>query len=289
MSSPCQPLPQSLAEEMLQVVARAICDRPGDSSTQRDSRTRQMVHSVLGFEPRDGLEYMLSTIAFGHFQLILDSMRDVFHGQTDALKARTKTTIVALDRAMLEMVRELRFSGRRPTARSAEQASFEAGDEVRSSGPPPPSVNEQVAAELPASVIVAAEPVAAPILALGQAPGTPAASRPVKIAPASSRLARSAPPLSRESIAPPADGRRADLRTGDKVSAGARVAASALLRDTADAISHSASTSPNESDEAMMRNHMAAFEAAFAATIDTLAESKALENAREGAKAATGD
>jgi hypothetical protein len=288
MSSPCQPLPQPLAEEMLQVVARAICDRPGDSSTQRDSRTRQMVHSVLGFEPRDGLEYMLSTIAFGHFQLILDSMRDVFHGQTDALKARTKTTIVALDRAMLEMVKELRMTGRRPTARSAEEARREAADEVRSPGPPPPSVDEQVAAEMPASVIVAAEPamVAAPIRASGQVSGTPAASRPAKIAPG---VARSAPPLSREATAAPADARRADIQTGGDVSGGARAAASTLLRDTADAMSHSASASSNESDEAMMRNHMAAFEAAFAATIDTLAESKALENAREGAKAATGD
>src|ERR1700688_4289114 len=102
MSSPCQPLPQPVAEEMLQVVARAIWDSPGDTSAQRASRTRHMVHAALGFEPGDGLEYMLSTIAFGHFQFILDSMRDVFQGQTDAMKARTKTAIVALDRAMLE-------------------------------------------------------------------------------------------------------------------------------------------------------------------------------------------
>src|SRR5258708_38288997 len=135
MSSPCQPCPQPVAEEMLQVVARAICNRPGDSSTQRDSRPRQMVHSVLGFEPRDGLEYMLSTIAFGHFQLILDSMRDVFQVQTDALKARTKTTIVALDRAMLEMVKGLRMAGRRPMARSAEEAPFQAANEARPPGP----------------------------------------------------------------------------------------------------------------------------------------------------------
>jgi hypothetical protein len=94
----------------------------------------------------------------------------VFHGQTDAMKARTKTTIVALDRAMLEMVKELRFSGRRPTARLAEEAPFEAAVQVRPPGPPPPSVDEQVAAETPASVIVAAEPVmvAAPNPASGQ-------------------------------------------------------------------------------------------------------------------------
>ena len=60
MSTHCQPLPRPLVEEMLQVVARAICDRPSDNAAQRESRTRQMVHSVLGFEPRDGLEALRS-------------------------------------------------------------------------------------------------------------------------------------------------------------------------------------------------------------------------------------
>ena len=151
MTPHCQPLPRSLAEEMLQVVARAMCDRPADSAAQRESRTRQMVHSTLGFEPRDGLEYMLSTIAFGHFQLILDSMRDVFQGQTDAMKARTKTTIVALDRAMLEMIRELRAVRRRPVARSAEESRRE---ETR-----PPSA-APLSPEMPAAEPVIAMPVA---------------------------------------------------------------------------------------------------------------------------------
>jgi hypothetical protein len=126
MTTFCQPLPGSVAEEMLQVAARALCDRPGDSSAQRDSRTRQMVLSILGFEPRDGLEVMLATLAFGHFQLILDSMSDVFHGQADALKAKTKTAIVPLGRAMLEMIKELRLVRARPVAQSAEDVRREA-------------------------------------------------------------------------------------------------------------------------------------------------------------------
>src|ERR1700722_18432002 len=120
MNASCQPMPQQLANEMLQIVARALCERPGDSIAQRDSRTLQMVLSVLGFVPRDGLEYMLSSMAVGHFHLILDSMRDVFHGQDDKLKEKTKTTIVALNRAMLETVREMRLEQKRLVDRSAE-------------------------------------------------------------------------------------------------------------------------------------------------------------------------
>ncbi len=128
MNASCQPLPRSVAEEMLQVVARALCDRAGDSPEQRTGRTRQMVLSTLGMAPRDGLEMMLATLVFGHFQVILDSMADVFRGQTDALKAKTRAAIVPLGRAMREMIRELREVQQRPTLLSPEDVqSADAG------------------------------------------------------------------------------------------------------------------------------------------------------------------
>jgi hypothetical protein len=122
MTIVCHPLPHQVAEEMLQVVTRAICDRPGESAEQRDSRTRQTVHSVTGLMPRDGLEYMLSSLVVGHFNLILDSLHEVFAGQTESLKARTKSTIVALDRAFIGLIKELRTERRRPLAKWTEAA-----------------------------------------------------------------------------------------------------------------------------------------------------------------------
>jgi hypothetical protein len=122
MTAYCHPMPHQIAEEMLQVVARAICDRPGESPAQRDSRTHQMVHSVTGLTPRDGLEYMLSSLAVGHFNLILDSLHEVFAGQTEAMKARTKSTIVALDRAFIGLIRELRTERKRPLMKWSETA-----------------------------------------------------------------------------------------------------------------------------------------------------------------------
>src|ERR1700722_13992736 len=136
MTTLCHPLPRDLGEEMLQVSARAMCDRPGDNAAQRDSRTRQMVHTTLGFEPRDGIEFMIATVAVGHYHLILDSVHDVFHGQDDSLKAKTKTTIVSLDRAMLEMIRELRIERRRPLARPVEEPAQETVDAAAPQAPP---------------------------------------------------------------------------------------------------------------------------------------------------------
>jgi len=122
MTAYCHPMPHQVAEEMLQLVARAICDRPGESPAQRDSRTHQMVHSVTGLTPRDGLEYMLSSLVVGHFNLILDSLHEVFEGQTEAMKARTKSTIVALDRSFIGLIRELRTERKRPLMKWSEAA-----------------------------------------------------------------------------------------------------------------------------------------------------------------------
>lgn len=122
MNTYCQPLPPSVAKEMLEVVARTLCDLPSDTPLQRQSRARQMVHTTLGLQPRDGLEFMLSTLMFGHFQLILDSMRDALRGQADEVKGKTKTTIVSLDRSLLGFAKEYRLTRSRPLAPGTEVA-----------------------------------------------------------------------------------------------------------------------------------------------------------------------
>ena len=121
MTVPCHPLPASTIQILFQDMARALCDRPEETPAQREARTTATVRLVLGFEPRDGVEFMFSTVAVGHFSLILDAMRDVFQGQTDSVKARTKSGIVALDRAMLTMVKEFRMARARPVAEEARR------------------------------------------------------------------------------------------------------------------------------------------------------------------------
>jgi hypothetical protein len=202
MTTQCQPFPRSLAEELLQLVARGICDRPGENAAQRESRTHQMVQSTLGFEPRDGWEYMLATLAVGHFHLLLDSMHDVFHGQVDQLKAKTKTTIVALDRALLATVKELRLARRRPAARSAEDAQYEGAVAAPSPGPMPAAPNDtEVSWSMPLSPLpenpgapasdshqpangaVRSEPAAADTPESATIETTLAVSRPTRLAP----------------------------------------------------------------------------------------------------------
>lgn len=116
MTAHCHPLPLDSATDFLQLAARAICVRPGETASQGAARIRHLSHTAMGFEPRDGVEYILSILVFGHFNLILDSMSDAFQGQTEAVKTRAKSSIVALDRALLATLRELRLQRKRPVA-----------------------------------------------------------------------------------------------------------------------------------------------------------------------------
>jgi hypothetical protein len=49
---------------MIEAMTRAVRDLPSGTPAQKEARTRQLVYFTLGFEPRDGLEYMLATLSF---------------------------------------------------------------------------------------------------------------------------------------------------------------------------------------------------------------------------------
>ena len=317
MNTHCQPLPPPVADELLQVVARAICDRPTDNVPQRKSRVRQLVHAVMGFEPRDGLEYMLATIAFGHFQLILNSMRDAFQGQSDALKAKNKTTICALDRMMLEMFKELRVVRRRPLAWPAAEA---ADDARRTAAARPAASSPAAEAALPKAAVPEgaprrAVPDAAPDasgpVAADAASAEGAATPAVAGSPATASTVRSRSDGSPSDTAPP-DGTPLDFagfaramiaiaapRAEEREPTPAAPASSAeppfeaatKSAPTPDALADDIGgfLAPSaEGDAGTFADHIAAFEAAYAATMDVLAEARALERA-ETEETATGD
>lgn len=251
MIATCQPLPRSAAEETLQVVARAIRDHPEEDRAQRESRTNQMVHATMGFEPRDGLEYMLSSIVFGHFNLILDSMHDIFVGQTEAMKARTKSTIVALDRSMLAMVKELRLSRKRPLAKwalDAQQAEA-VSPPVKAAtpdGPPPeppgfaPEMHQAAETASSSEMTYPAEPEPAWPLPLPAQDHTPA------MTPRHEDAAR--PPLPDEAA-------------------------------------HAGTPPPDEADDRRFARHFAAFQEALASAPETLAEAPAFDDVETAAAA----
>jgi hypothetical protein len=313
MSTPCHPLPQPVADEMLQIAARAICDRPGDSPAQRDSRTRQMVHATMGFEPRDGLEYMLTAMVVGHFNLLLDSMFDVFQGQTDPMKARTKTTIVALDRTMLGFVKEMAVSRRRPVVRWAEKAAQD--DALASAamvGEAPVETPVKAPVEAPVEAKVGTEPVVAgeeTEIAVARAE-VAVAGPPIMAAAGAVRrvadiaVADSAKPVVAQAVkvvparadggvvSPMEDPQRAvAAKVADTVVGGPdqpmpRAAAAKSANGVGGGPANGAARSVGD---ATLEQHVAEFQEAFVAMAATLAEARALDEAFVAAEAASGD
>ena len=134
MTAMLHPLPASCVNDLLTQATRALCDRPGETKAQGESRTRELVHAVLSFDPRDALEYSLAALIHGHFQLILDATRDLLLGESDTPKPRGIAGLVALDRAMLSLIKELRTQRERPVEEPAKPAAATA---ARPAAPPP--------------------------------------------------------------------------------------------------------------------------------------------------------
>jgi hypothetical protein len=289
MPATCQPLPNDIAAEMLQVVTRAICDRPGDNPAQRDSRTRQMIYTTMGFEPRDGLEYMLTTMVVGHYHLLLDSMSDIFQGQMDQMKARTKTTIVALDRSMLGFVKEMRVARRRPAVRWSENASGGVAEAMGETAEPAPetvaaatagadpetvnapqravSVLQTMAADAGHETVDAPPPVPAVEIAASGARGNAATPEPLAaVAPTAAVAVDAKPPATTVRSLP-------------------EVSAPVGPRSTPPSV---AAAREAEADDRSTEEHIAAFQEAFVAMAETLAEARALDG-QELEMAATGD
>jgi hypothetical protein len=104
---------QIMSPTMLQDVVEAICDRPGDTADQRDARSRDVIASVQGFAPRDPVELMLVGMVVMHAWLIQHTARDLAGERDERSRARTKSSIVALDRGMLGFLREFRTARKR--------------------------------------------------------------------------------------------------------------------------------------------------------------------------------
>jgi hypothetical protein len=172
---------QTVAQAMLQSIVEAICDRPEETAARRDARSRDVVYSVLGFEPRDAVEIMLAGMAVTHAHLIQDSARDVTHGLEGMLKARTKSTVVALDRGMVGFLKELRLAQARPVEGGATaEAMVPAAPRAEVAKAPVPSVARTMPPEPPFPPLRRAETSVAASMAVLSPPTTPCAVTPAK-------------------------------------------------------------------------------------------------------------
>jgi hypothetical protein len=228
-----------------------------------------MVYSTVGMQPRDGLEYMLATLVFGHFNLILDSMREVFQGQMDSMKAKTKTTIVALDRSMLALVKELRTTRQRPVMLWAEAAAQKAAEATI--GTPDVAVAAEPASVRPTAPASGGK--TEPVSGRKAEPAVERTPNPAPLRPTNPAPVRTTDPNPAAIVPPMTE----TARFVSQTPAVETPAAGAFAEDIGDV------------DDATFAAHIADFRQAMADAAAALAEARALDAAAPDAIAASGD
>ncbi len=96
-------------------MARAVCERNGETRDQQVVRSQATVHTIMGFLPRDVIEAMLAGHCVMFHELMLDSVRDTLRGEMDTLRRSTRNNIVAMDKAFGNNLARLERYQNRPS------------------------------------------------------------------------------------------------------------------------------------------------------------------------------
>jgi hypothetical protein len=79
-------------------IARALCERPGESPQQRAARMQAVTHAIMAFQPGDVAEAMYAGHCVMFHEMIVDSLRDTMRSEDDAARHVTRSNIVAMDK-----------------------------------------------------------------------------------------------------------------------------------------------------------------------------------------------
>lgn len=115
-------------------MAKAMCERNGETKQQEFSRSQAAAHTIMGFLPRDAIEAMLAGHCVMFHEMMVDSVRDTLRGEMDTMRRATRSSIVAMDKrfgnnlARLERFQKRPSEGRRD-APVADEVSIKAQGE----------------------------------------------------------------------------------------------------------------------------------------------------------------
>lgn len=98
---------QTADPDIVRDIVHALGDRPYETAEERERRSHSVERAVRSFQPRGSVETMFAGLAVTHFALIVDSARDALRGPADNARARTKSTLVSLDRMLTTFLKEL--------------------------------------------------------------------------------------------------------------------------------------------------------------------------------------
>jgi hypothetical protein len=136
-------------------IAKAVCERAGETRQQQIGRTEAAAHTVMGFMPRDVIEVLLASHCVMFHEMIVDSVHGTLRGDPQTTRRATRGNIVAMDKAFgnnldrLERYQNRHAEGRRDAPEEAS-TEVEIAERVRrhqaSAATPPSSAAKEAAA-----------------------------------------------------------------------------------------------------------------------------------------------
>ena len=179
-------------------MAKAVSERNGQTRQQQSAHSQAVVHTIMGFRPRDVIEVMLAGHCVMFHEVLVESVHATLRGEPDPARHAPRPNLVALDKAfrgnldLLERYQLRPAEGRRD---AADARSGTAGTHADTVGRAPPSHVPPAAAEQGAAAEAGdiPEAVAEPVLASVPARNVPAQMAPRPAAVAEEPLMEAAP------------------------------------------------------------------------------------------------
>jgi hypothetical protein len=121
---------KELFTHLIADMAKAVCERAGESRGQQVARSQAAAHTVMGLRPRDMIEAMLAGHCMMFHELMVDSVRDVFRDETAAGRRATRASIVNLNKSFDHCLARLEYYQTRPSQGRREVPVEPAGDDL---------------------------------------------------------------------------------------------------------------------------------------------------------------
>jgi len=113
-------------------MAKAVSQRPGETTQQQNARSQAATYVVMGLQPRDVIEAMLAGHCMMFHELLVDSMRNTICGEADPVRRATRASIVSINQAFDNCLSRLEYYQTRPSEGHRDAAGSASAPEVKS-------------------------------------------------------------------------------------------------------------------------------------------------------------
>jgi hypothetical protein len=138
-------------------IAKAMCERNGETKQQQHTRSRAAAHLIMSLLPRDAVEAMLAGHCVMFHELMLDSLRETLRGEMDTMRQSTRNSIVAMNKCFMGNLDRLARYQNRPADGSRDQPDAKR-ERVPNGSPAAPSPSPAIPVPTPAGVTTEALP-----------------------------------------------------------------------------------------------------------------------------------